>query len=510
MALWMQTQGKLYLPPSKPVAKVLTTDEYVVGTKMYFHGGTDRLLIVGHPHFDVTNGVDDKIVVPKCSGNQFRVMRMFLPDPNKFAIADLNVFNPEKERLVFKLIGLQIDRGGPLGVGATGHPLFNKYVDCENPINYPEKLDNAKDYRKDLAVDPKQVQLFIVGCAPPTGEYWDVADPCPDKPLQNGECPPIELLHSVIEDGDMCEIGFGAVNFRTFQQDRAGTPLELTNEISKWPDFVAMTKDIYGDQVFFFGKKEQMYARHLLARAGIDGDTLPTTTYLNPNRNGDAMQKDLGPYCYSTTPSGSLVTSDAQLFNRPYWLYQAQGANNGILWGNQLFITIVDNTHNTNFNLSIYNQQGPIDYNNYTYKAGDFKTYTRHVEEFDVEIIVELCKVPLDAEVLSHINVMNPQILEDWELSFVPPPPEGIQDTYRYLKSSATKCPPKPSEVTSDDPWAKYTFWNIDLREKLSSELSQFPLGKRFLYQNNMLRSRKRARVDTTQTTKSTKRKRSR
>lgn len=132
------------------------------------------------------------------------------------------------------------------------------------------------------------------------------------------------------------------------------------------------------------------------------------------------------------------------------------------------------------------------------------------MEEFDVEIIVELCKVPLDAEVLSHINVMNPQILEDWELSFVPPPPEGIQDTYRYLKSSATKCPPKPSEITSDDPWAKYTFWNIDLREKLSSELSQFPLGKRFLYQNNMLKSRKRVRVDIPQKTKSVKRKRTR
>lgn len=484
MSLWLQKTGQLYLPPQKPVAKVYNTDEYVQRTGYYFYAGTERLLLVGHPYFDVED-LNNKITVPKVSANQYRVLQLQLPDPNKFAIADACVFNPEKERLVWKLAGIQIDRGGPLGIGATGSPLFNKYTDNENPTQYPSKQDAADDYRQDVAFEPKQIQMFIVGCAPPTGQYWDTTKPC-DK-LNAGDCPAIELLHTYIQDGDMCEIGFGNVNFQSFQQDRAGTPLELTNEIALWPDFGKMTKDIYGDQIFFYSKKEQMYARHYFAKAGIDGDALPDHIYLNVDRS--KPQNDLGPYSYFTTPSGSLVSSDTNMFGRPYWLHKSLGANNGILWGNQCFVTIVDNTHNINFNLSIYKEEGEMSAQ-YTYKSGDFKNYTRHTEEYELEIIVELCKVPLEPDILAHINAMNSKILDDWDLNFVPPPPEGLQDSYRYIASKATRCP-KDDEPEKVDPWDKYTFWKIDLKEKLSSELSQFSLGKRFLYQTGMMKNKR-------------------
>ena len=104
MSLWLQNSGTVYLPPSKPVAKVYNTDEYVQGTGYYFHVGTNRLLIVGHPYYDIYSPNDDgKVIVPKVSANQYRVMRLMLPDPNKFAIADGCVFNPEAERLVWRL-----------------------------------------------------------------------------------------------------------------------------------------------------------------------------------------------------------------------------------------------------------------------------------------------------------------------------------------------------------------------------------------------------------------------
>ena len=291
----------------------------------------------------------------------------------------------------------------------------------------------------------------------------------------------------------MCEIGFGNANFQTLQQDKAGVPIEITNEICLWPDFLKMTKDVYGDQMFFFNKKEQMYARHYFCKAGIDGDTLPVDSYLNP-KTGNPQQTNLGPYSYYATPSGSLVSSDANLFNRPYWLHKSLGANNGILWGNNCFVTVVDNTRNVNLSISVAAPDTDLTQSSYTYESKDFRNYTRHTEEYEVEIIVELCKVPLDPDVLAHINVMNPRILENWELNFVPPAPEGLQDTYRYLSSQAIKCPLDKEKEKSEDPWDKYTFWNIDLTNKLSSELNEYPLGKRFLYQTGMI-SNKRLRA---------------
>lgn len=490
---WTQS-GKLYLPPQKPVAKVYSTDEYVEGTGYFFHAGSDRLLIVGHPYYDVMDSVDnDKVAVPKVSANQYRVLRLQFPDPNKFAIADYCVYNPEKERLVWKLRGFQMDRGGPLGIGATGHPLFNKYADSENPALYPGKQENDGDYRMDMAFDPKQVQICIVGCTPAVGQFWDTGKFCEGKQQNPGDCPPIELRHTTIQDGDMCEIGFGNANFENFNHDRASVPLELTGETSIWPDFVKMSKSIYGDEMFFCTKREQLYARHYLTKAGIDGDTLPTSTYWNPNRTNQPAppQAELGPYSYYTTPSGSLVSSDSSIFNRPYWIHQALGANNGILWGNECFVTVVDNTRNINFNLSIYTTSSTLpSEGNYNYKAKDFRNYIRHPEEYEVEVILELCKVSLTADVIAHINVMNPRILEEWELAYIPPPPEGIHDTYRYLQSMAIACQKDKPTDEKPDPYEQYSFWKIDLRERLTSELSQTALGKRFLFQTGKLENK--------------------
>ena len=503
MSLWLQTPGTLYLPPSKPVAKVYNTDDYVVRTGYYFHAYTERLLLVGHPYFDVEDG-NDKIVVPKVSAHQYRVFRLNLPDPNKFAIADACIFDPEKERLVWKLTGLQVDRGGPLGIGASGHPLFNKFHWL-----FPRELllylvgSSQSLHSRNLS----HTYLHpVCGCAPPTGQYWDVTKPC--NKLNKGDCPAIELLHTHIQDGDMCEIGFGNANFENFQQDRAGVPLEITNEICVWPDFLKMSKDVYGDQLFFYNKKEQLYARHYLTKAGIDGDALPPHTYLNP-QDQKPQKTNFGPYSYTTTPSGSLVSSDANIFNRPYWLHKALGANNGILWGNTCFVTIVDNTRNITFNLSIFKEDGDQAAQDYKYKAKDFKNYSRHTEEYEIEMIVELCKIPLDPDVLAHINVMNPRILDEWELAFVPPPPQGIEDSYRYILSLATKCPADVIPAEKPDPWDKYTFWEIDMTEKLSAELSQFSLGKRFLYQSGLLKNKRiRDSDDIGETRRSVKRKR--
>lgn len=76
MALWLRENGKFYLPPSKPTARVLSTDEYVTETNIFFQAATDRLITVGHPFFPVTHDPNQEVVVPKVSGDQFRVFRL--------------------------------------------------------------------------------------------------------------------------------------------------------------------------------------------------------------------------------------------------------------------------------------------------------------------------------------------------------------------------------------------------------------------------------------------------
>ena len=156
------------------------------------------------------------------------------------------------------------------------------------------------------------------------------------------------------------------------------------------------------------------------------------------------------------------------------------------MWNNQLFVTLLDNTHNTNFTLNFYKNEAKIP-DNYTYKAEDFKHYLRHVEELEFELILQLCIVPLEPDVLSHINAMDPSILEDWNLAFVPQPSTSIEDRYRFITSLATPCPDQAGAPEKVDPYAKYNFWIVDLSEKLSSELSQFSLGRRFLYQTGLM-----------------------
>lgn len=486
MAVWQSASGKVYLPPSTPVARVQGTDEYVERTNIYYHAYSDRLLTVGHPYFNIYNNQGTRLEVPKVSGNQHRVFRLKLPDPNRFALADMSVYNPDKERLVWGLKGIEIGRGQPLGIGSSGHPLFNKVNDTENGNTYKT---SSKDDRQNISFDPKQLQMFIIGCTPCVGEHWDKAPACAADD-QLGRCPPIELVNSYIQDGDMADIGYGNINFKTLQQNRSDVSLDIVDEICKYPDFLKMQNDVYGDACFFYARREQCYARHFFVRGGKPGDDIPASQIDDGNLKNEYYipaesaqpQNKLGNSMYFPTISGSLVSSDAQLFNRPFWLQRAQGHNNGILWGNQLFVTVLDNTRNTNFSIAVHQEQKQVK-EIQNYDSTKFNEFQRHVEEYEVSLILQLCKIPLKAEVLAQINAMNSDILENWQLGFVPTPDNPIHDTYRYLDSLATRCPEKVPAKEKVDPYAKYVFWNVDLSERLSLDLDQYSLGRKFLFQ---------------------------
>ncbi|AKE50907.1 L1 [Trichechus manatus latirostris papillomavirus 4] len=471
--------SKLYLPPAA-VTKIRPTDAYVIRTSVYYHAQSERLLTVGHPYYPIKKSPD--VDVPKVSPHQYRVFRVKLPDPNRLALTDKTLFNPDKERLVWACRGIEVGRGQPLGVSLSGHPLFNRFADTENSAKYIDS--KGRDNRQNISFDCKQTQLLMVGCRPAIGEYWDKVDGC--KPPPAGACPALELQNAYIQDGDMGDIGFGAMNFSSLQVSKSDVPLDLVDSISKYPDFLKMANDSYGDNSFFHIRREQMYQRHFFSRPGNMGEPIPEGLYVKAalgeqQHNNFAKASSV----YFGTPSGSLVTSEAQIFNRPYWLQRAQGPNNGIAWHEQLFITVLDNTRGTNFTVTVSTAEPQ---NPEQYSEDNYNVYSRHVEEYEVSMILQLCKVPLIPEVLTHIHTMDPRILDNWNLGVNPPAATLLEDQYRFLSSSATKCPVPAEKEPDPDPYAQFTFWQLDFTERISPELDQFPLGRKFLLQSGSLK----------------------
>nr|WDS49642.1 MAG: L1 protein [Neophocaena asiaeorientalis asiaeorientalis papillomavirus 1] len=501
MTLWLPSSNQVYLPPTS-VSKVLSTDEYVTRTRYFYYAGTSRLLTVGHPYFPIVDGDQSTVKVPKVSAYQYRVFRITLPDPNKFGLPDSELYDPDTERLVWSCIGTEIGRGQPLGVGVSGHPLLNRFDDTENPSKY--NPTPGTDNRQNVSMDYKQTQLFMIGCTPPLGEHWAKALDCsPER--HNSECPPIELITSVIEDGDMVDTGFGALDFKTLQSNKSDVPLDISQSICKYPDYVKMASDQYGNNLFFYIRREQMFTRHFFSKAGAVGEDVPQDMILKGATS--QKQENMAPHIYFGTPSGSVVSTDTQIFNRPYWLQRAQGHNHGVCWDNTLFVTVVDTTRGTNFNISVPTSSDSKE----TYSASDYKQYLRHVEEYDLQFMFQLCKVRLTPEVMAYLHTMDPDVLDNWNLDITGPSTSSLQDTYRYINSKATRCPEKVAPVEKVDPYDKFKFWNIDLTQKFSSELDQYPLGRKFLLQTgHTTRPRVRAtkRPATTSASPSAKRRR--
>lgn len=467
MAVWTPGQ-KLYLPPA-PVTKVLCSEQYVTRKNIYYHGETGRLLAVGHPWHSVGS-------IHKVSPNQYRVFEVEFPDPNQFALPDSTAHNPLTERLVWAVVGVQVSRGLPLSPAVTGHPLMNVLLDAEvlrgqnqpaNPV--------ATDARRLLGQDVKQTQVLMVGCAPAHGEYWGIAKEC-DKEAEQGKCPPIELQSKLIEDGDMMDIGYGAVNFNELNASKADVPLDVQNSISVYPDYLKMAEEVTGNSLFFYARKEQAYCRHIFTRNGEDSE--------GPDKDddfffavGDELKDRKRTDMFFGTLSGSLVATDGQIFNRPYWLFQAQGMNNGILWGNKAYVTVGDNTRGGNITISRLKESMS------TYDASKVNMFLRHCEEYKLAFIIQLCSITLNPETVAHLQMMDPNILKRWDLNLQAAGSTELQNNYRYVASGASICKVPESPEENID---KLRFWKVDMKEKLSLDLDQFPLGRRFLGQQGL------------------------
>lgn len=242
---------------------------------------------------------------------------------------------------------------------------------------------------------------------------------------------------------------------------------------------------MYGDSLFFFARRETLYARHMFLRAGEMGtEKIPDGLVKKATSGGD---RDFGKLsdAYQAIPSGSLVSTESQLFNRPYWLQRAQGLNNGVAWHNELFVTIVDNTRGTIFAINKVKKEKQSETD---YKAANYLDFVRHTEEFQISVILQLCRVPLTPESLAFIHTMDPTLIDEWHLS-VSQPPNSLLEQYRYINSSATKCPDKPKPTPPEERYPNLKFWKVDLSEKITDQLDQTPLGRKFLHQSGLSRT---------------------
>ena len=84
---------------------------------------------------------------------------------------------------------------------------------------------------------------------------------------------------------------------------------------------------------------------------------------------------------------------------------------------------------------------------------------------------------------MTYIHKMDATILEDWQFGLTPPPSASLEDTYRFVTSTAITCQKNTPPKGKEDPLKDYMFWEVDLKEKFSADLDQFPLGRKFLLQ---------------------------
>ncbi|QYW06044.1 L1 protein [Papillomaviridae sp. Seabass_c24797] len=506
--------------PLEPVMR--STDEYTTDTGLSYAVKSDLIVLVGHPHYDITaekkrKGKKKKdVLLPMNSPFQYRVFKLQLPDPNKMTFPEtLGHRTLETEVFVWSVEMVEVTRGGPLGVPITGNSMFAKFKDIENPdVDWTKQVSrpqtDTKDGRVMVGFDGKQTQLIAVGGKPLDGVYWDGDS----SQVPKGSCPILVRKNKTIEDGDLGDIGFGNMNPDTICKDEWHLPIEMSERLTIHPDFPKMQHDSMGDACFMYVLKEQLFGKHFWDMAGIGGEQTVDNTV---------------PLEGKVIPSGSLTASGQSIFNKPLWLNQALGPNNGLLWNNELFVTCMDTTHGGSFNVVVPEknagsddkpqggkmnlitsqtntgqQQDESDSDDDCFQGFDtisasekhsmqtadpydptkLVEFQRHVSEWQVQAIVRLKKISLEAELMLMLDNQYPKLLKDWGFGWGEQ--EGalpMSSIFNQDKMKSCKQLEKEEEEEEIEDVHQHIVVSVngDAKLEVHDDLHRIPLGRKYL-----------------------------
>lgn len=390
-----------YIEGGVPGQNILkSSDSYTRETGVVFAIESEEIILQGNPR-DQQLLTDPKI--PLLNPNEYRVFRNKLPEPNAFGVLEQYVSLKEKKYL-WKLKGIRINRNGEQQKLAEGNPKFDKFT----------KSDADEETSSVLVYDPPLKQKIILGCKPCLGYYFPVlnitpkAEPvcemdcsgCPccreclpekepgtagadaEKPILLGRPMVVEIM-----DGDMADIGFGNIDvsnlvrkdlFPQIMGIRQNSPCKSIAKIE-------MKKENTGDRDFFIFERDQSHLKEMFFSAN--------------------MQTDVGNEGYPlwSIPDGSTTSSLNDLMNRTIWLNKAEGANNCLAWDDEFYFTVLDNTRGQSIILN-KKEEG----------TKSVSLVTRHVQIYQIEAIVELVEVTLEAELLQYIYRINRNLMNKW------------------------------------------------------------------------------------------------
>nr|WFF64105.1 MAG: L1 protein [Betta papillomavirus 1] len=415
--------------PTEPYIK--STDEFVTETDITFIVKSDPIRLQGHPYKDISKS-DGNPKIPMCSPARFNVVELALPDLNKLIMPPLpGKLSLSTQVFVWKLVGFRIDIQGPECGAVTGCYQSTLSVSDAGEENgkMPSALRNTDGLSTCMCSfsdvednDEKQItwglehaqrQVICVGCKPLKGynEQWD------DSSAQTY----MYKRHTMeIQDGYLCEFGYGNYD-ANHEGDKTVIPVEMQDpedHPTLCVDKMSMDNDNMGDSCFLMLERQADGVRHLTTNGSDDaegakaGDDDPN--FANVTHSAD-------PFIAKTA---GMISSLQDIFNKNYWLGKCRGVNNGIIWGNKLYITFADNTRGF-----IYRHTQKTSNQNGQYTPGQYKYRLRHVKEFQVQVIVRKCAVKLEAKLITALLQFNKDWLNNLGFKFNASPELNLNTT---------------------------------------------------------------------------------
>lgn len=422
-----------------------TSDEYTKATDMYFTIRSQKIVLQGQPYCPI-----DASGTPFVSPNQWRVLCCALPDPNNFSISQQGAALSDR-KYIWQLKGFRINREGELGSSIEQNAKF----DPEWNDSTPAQPQNARN----LTYTPPLQQTICVGCRPALGSTW-----VPQNFSSDDENKDFVERITEINDGDLIQVGFGNVDIQPMIDaakelrifpERYYPAIMVLNPDKKTKNLsdIAMQMEDTGDRDFIIIRREQCFSQQIV------------TSRTGDFEHGAGSNADIFDPNWSI-PSGSVISSLNDIFNKTYWMNRAEHQNNCLAWDEKFYFTFCDNFRGRAkvFPISDLSEKKIP------------KLAMRYTYVFQVEAIVRLVEVKLEAELIQYLYRINRNLLNKWGYGWTSYPAPGVAGTNG--NGTFRLGAPKHEEIEEEK--EEITCLYVDMSGAVSSDMGSTQVGRHF------------------------------